>query len=506
MRKKNIDVTQEEILESTVREILKLKKQTIKNILSIGDNLIFIKMSLPHGEFGEYVEEKVGFSQRTAQKFMKIAESFHDANAPSCLGVEKLYLLTTIPEKERDKFIEENNIDEMSTRELKKKIKETKNPVTKRTESEPKIIDVEVIEVEEKPIEERTENKEIEPLKILRKAEKIIKEIEIRTGEFYTQNCSIDNIRCDDRGGVLGQLYAVGEITEEELLETVQYYCLDLDINFKDLISEKAKEDYIKNIDNSYSHYHDNKYYIDIVESKDLSYLNTNNFDDWDEDETKEDFIKNYKVEENKITILLGYNENGDENLCVYKNKQLIGHYSLGEYWNPTDEKEVKLLKQRINKLAKFEHIQLEELFNKWLKQYTKYYKKELERRKEWEDSRKREEKYKEKKEHWESIYNYITSFKFEDIYDENCDIKDWEKYKNNDEQYKKYQQRQKDRWKDYDFGNLFGNTQMTVKEEDKPIYKRLYRTLSLTYHPDKIGGDGREMQIVNQLKEMWGV
>ena len=127
----------------------------------------------------------------------------------------------------------------MSTRELKKKIKETKNPVTERTESEPKIIDVEVIEVEEKPIEERTENKEIEPLKILRKAEKIIKEIEIRTGEFYTQNCSIDNIRCDDRGGVLGQLYAVGEITEEELLETVQYYCLDLDINFKDLISEK---------------------------------------------------------------------------------------------------------------------------------------------------------------------------------------------------------------------------------------------------------------------------
>lgn len=243
MRKKNIDITQEQILEGTVQEILKLKEETVKNILSIGHKLNFIKLSIPHGEFGKYIEEKVGFTQRTAQKFMKIAESFHDANAPSCLGIEKLYLITTIPEKEREEFINENNIEEMSTRELKKKIKETKNPVTeKEQKTESKIIDVEVIEAEEKPIEEGTENKSLEYLKEQRKniINKRLEFLKENTLEYQKINEKIDKI-CDEKR-LYDQLQFT--VTLSELLANTQAF---LQTNLSPFMYSRA----LKHLDNA---------------------------------------------------------------------------------------------------------------------------------------------------------------------------------------------------------------------------------------------------------------
>lgn len=47
---------------------------------------------------------------------------------------------------------------------------------------------------------------------------------------------------------------------------------------------------------------------------------------------------------------------------------------------------------------------------------------------------------------------------------------------------------------------------QVEIKEEDKPIYKDFYRTLSLKYHPDIYGDEGRAMKLINELKERWGI
>jgi len=55
-----------------------------------------------------------------------------------------------------------------------------------------------------------------------------------------------------------------------------------------------------------------------------------------------------------------------------------------------------------------------------------------------------------------------------------------------------------------YWYGNKGNVTSFT--ESDKVILKKLYRTLSKEYHPDNPSGDGAVMQMVNRLKDLWGI
>lgn len=122
-------------IDNLTAEILILKQQTAQNIIEIGKRLITVKESLPHGEFGKYLAEKVDFTDRTAQKFIKVAEEFANTNTYSDLPVSKLYALLDLPPEEREDFIKSNPVDEMSTRELQKVIKEKQNLEEKLKES-----------------------------------------------------------------------------------------------------------------------------------------------------------------------------------------------------------------------------------------------------------------------------------------------------------------------------------------------------------------------------------
>lgn len=51
----------------------------------IGRRLVWAKEMLPHGEFGDWVQEKLGISERTSQRFMTVATFFH--KHPSALNL-----------------------------------------------------------------------------------------------------------------------------------------------------------------------------------------------------------------------------------------------------------------------------------------------------------------------------------------------------------------------------------------------------------------------------------
>lgn len=128
--------------------------QVLHNSIEIGRRLIEAKSLVNHGEWGKWLGEKVEYSKSTANNFMKIFEEY-GADQMSLLGsnaksqaIGKLSYtqavsLFGIPDsEEREKFIEEKNVDEMSTRELKKAIDELNQSKSEKESLEKELKDL----------------------------------------------------------------------------------------------------------------------------------------------------------------------------------------------------------------------------------------------------------------------------------------------------------------------------------------------------------------------------
>ncbi|WP_416141152.1 DUF3102 domain-containing protein [Lysinibacillus capsici] len=110
-------------------EINAIKFQTQTMMLQasseIGKRLIEAKEQLPHGEWGKWLKENVEYSQSTANNLMQIhVEYSSNSQAFGNLSYSKAVALLGIEEEDREAFLQENDVDEMSTRELQKIVKE----------------------------------------------------------------------------------------------------------------------------------------------------------------------------------------------------------------------------------------------------------------------------------------------------------------------------------------------------------------------------------------------
>lgn len=87
---------------------------------------------LPRGEWLPWLTERVEFSERQAQRFMKLAQEWSNPTALSDLGATKALALLALPPEERQKFLsgnhivdgEEKSVIDMTSRELEKAVKE----------------------------------------------------------------------------------------------------------------------------------------------------------------------------------------------------------------------------------------------------------------------------------------------------------------------------------------------------------------------------------------------
>ncbi len=103
--------------------------------VEIGRRLIEAKSILKHGEWAGWLSENVNFSQKTAQNLMKVCEEYGGPNAPSYMAFSNSNLISNlpytkalnllaVPAEEREEFVQENNVLEMTSSELRKAIKE----------------------------------------------------------------------------------------------------------------------------------------------------------------------------------------------------------------------------------------------------------------------------------------------------------------------------------------------------------------------------------------------
>ncbi len=125
-----------DVITSEIKELCDAAGKTmLLYAAEIGRRLVEAKEILPHGEWGRWLSEECGFSQRTANKHMQIFKAYGSAqvsifgaelNSPTWanLSYSQALSLLAVPEEEREEFVKENNVEDLSSRELDRLIKE----------------------------------------------------------------------------------------------------------------------------------------------------------------------------------------------------------------------------------------------------------------------------------------------------------------------------------------------------------------------------------------------
>ena len=98
--------------------------EVCKGLKEMRDGKLYKELGYDNLE--DYSENEVGIKKTQAYCFIKIAESYSEENFRPVgkIGTTKLFLLTKLDEPIREEFIQNNDVSEMSKRELEEKIKE----------------------------------------------------------------------------------------------------------------------------------------------------------------------------------------------------------------------------------------------------------------------------------------------------------------------------------------------------------------------------------------------
>ena len=122
-------------IEAVTEEILDIKQRVTEDFMELGQRLCEAKELLPHGEWLPWLEERVQFSERTAQKFMQLAREYEsNPKLASDLGSEKAFALLALPMEEREQIAAEGITvngktkapADLTTREVKQIVAERK--------------------------------------------------------------------------------------------------------------------------------------------------------------------------------------------------------------------------------------------------------------------------------------------------------------------------------------------------------------------------------------------
>lgn len=116
-----------DVIAAEIRSIDQQARQyVLQSAIEIGRKLTEAKELVSHGEWGAWLETNVNYSQSTANNFMRLSVEYANSQSLVNLTYTQAVALLSVPSEDREKFAEENNVSEMSTRELQAAIKAQK--------------------------------------------------------------------------------------------------------------------------------------------------------------------------------------------------------------------------------------------------------------------------------------------------------------------------------------------------------------------------------------------
>ena len=111
----------EEIAQSINQIKAEVRDVAIRGAIEIGKHLHAAKSMVPYGEWGRWLEENVDYSERTAQDLMRIASEYGRKETQALAEIQnttQAVMLLALDSAERDQFVQEHDMESMSTREL----------------------------------------------------------------------------------------------------------------------------------------------------------------------------------------------------------------------------------------------------------------------------------------------------------------------------------------------------------------------------------------------------
>lgn len=127
------DAQREQALVSEINLITEQTKQALlSGTIEIGKRLTEAKSLVRHGEWGNWLAERVNYSQRSANNFMKIYKEYGatglaaKSQSIANLSVTQAVAMFDLPAEERERFAEENEADKMSISKLKAEVAKAK--------------------------------------------------------------------------------------------------------------------------------------------------------------------------------------------------------------------------------------------------------------------------------------------------------------------------------------------------------------------------------------------
>lgn len=116
-----------ENLRTTAARIREKVKKTLEDIIEVGNDLLSVKDTLPHGAFGDWLRAEFGWTDRTARNFMAVAQHFGaKTEIISDLGITPTaaYMLAapSAPDEARELALERAEAGEQVTPTVAKEI------------------------------------------------------------------------------------------------------------------------------------------------------------------------------------------------------------------------------------------------------------------------------------------------------------------------------------------------------------------------------------------------
>jgi hypothetical protein len=127
-------------VRSAADRIRERVKKTVEDIIEVGNDLLAVKESLPHGQFLPWLKAEFGWGERSAQNFMNVAEQFKSAKiADLPIQPSAAYFLAapSIPVEARERAVEKAEAGEEITfataREIVAETRKKKRPRRQKT-------------------------------------------------------------------------------------------------------------------------------------------------------------------------------------------------------------------------------------------------------------------------------------------------------------------------------------------------------------------------------------